>query len=57
MYSFTMILEAQKQQSKRQLDCAGVVIATLAACQNLSKQEKHADLAACRLQVAPSLLP
>jgi len=51
LYSFIKILEAQKQQAKRHLDCAGVVIAILATCQHLAKREKHADLAACRLQV------
>jgi len=52
LYSFIKILEAQKQQAKRHLDCAGVVIAILATCQHLAKREKHADLAACRLQVS-----
>ena len=52
LYSFTKNLEPQKQQAKRNLDCAGVVVATLATCQSLARQERHAELAVCRLQVS-----
>ena len=38
-------------KGKRQLDCAGVVMTTLAAVQRLAVHEAHADLRKCRLQV------
>ena len=57
LYTFTNILKAPKGQGKRQLDCAGVVLATLATCYHVAQHHpQHSDLAQCRLQVCSLIL-
>ena len=58
VYNFAALLlpagdpAAGGRAARRQLDCAGVVTTTYAACQALARSAAHADLGACRMQIS-----
>ena len=54
---FTSILGAAKGNSKRQLDCGGVVTTIVLACARLSAAHGHTDLADCRFQARGTSVP
>ena len=47
-----MLAPGGAKGGKRQLDCAGVVTTTHAACQRLAQRHGHADLAGCSMSIS-----